>query len=455
MFEFVILAAGKGSRMHSSLPKVLHPIAGKALLAHVLDAVGQCVEEETKTHIIVGHGAEEVQQQFGNGRFHFIEQKEQLGTGHAVQQALPYLNDNSITIILYGDVPLIKPETLEELIAKVDENSLGLLTVELNNPTGYGRIVRNENGEVHSIVEEKDAYDQQKKITEANTGIMAIKTSHLQQWLPKLANNNAQKEYYLTDIIALAAQDNILVQTQQATTEWEVLGVNNRAQQAALERIVQQNLADDLLDRGVTLMDPSRFDCRGEISVGKDVSIDINCIFEGKNRLGNNVSIGANCVINNASIGDNTVIHPNTIVENTTIESDCSIGPFARLRPGTVIVEQGKIGNFVETKNATIGHASKVNHLSYIGDATLGKDVNIGAGTITCNYDGANKHHTEINDKVFVGSNSALVAPLTLGDNVTVAAGSVITKNVKDGQLVLTRSPQKTINNWQRPVKKK
>ena len=455
MLEFVILAAGKGSRMHSSLPKVLHPIAGKSLLGHVLDTVNTFSEDSAvNTHIVVGHGAQEVRESLSSDQYHFIEQTEQLGTGHAVQQALPFLNENSIAVILYGDVPLISHKTLETLIKKVDKNSLGLLTVDLENPKGYGRIVRDGNGHVLSIVEEKDANNEEKKITEANTGIMVVNTQHLQNWLPKLANNNAQSEYYLTDIIALAVQDGVSVATHQAANEWEVLGVNNRIQQAQLERIVQSNIANDLLEKGVTLSDPQRFDCRGDLSVGSDVSIDINCIFEGNVKLGDNVSIGANCILKNVSIGKNTVLLPNSIVEDSVVEEHCNIGPFARLRPGTRIANKGKIGNFVETKKAIIGEGSKVNHLSYVGDATLGCDVNVGAGTITCNYDGVNKHQTTIEDDVFVGSNSALVAPVTLGKNVTVAAGSVITKSVDDDKLVLTRTPQKTLNGWQRPRKK-
>lgn len=454
MIECVILAAGKGSRMNSSLPKVLHPIAGKPLLAHVLDTVSTLSQQKTKTHIVVGHGAEHVRQTIGTESHHFIEQKEQLGTGHAVQHALPFLKEDSIALILYGDVPLIQAKTLESLIEKVDADSLGLLTVNLKNPTGYGRIVRNQHQKVQRIIEEKDANTEQKKIIEANTGIMAVNTAHLRKWLPKLANNNAQNEYYLTDIIALAVEDNVAIETQQAATEWEVLGVNNRAQQAQLERIAQSNIANDLLNQGVTLSDPTRFDCRGKMAVGMDVSIDINCLFLGNVKLGNHVVVGANCIIENAEIGDNTVINPNTIIEDAVIETSCTIGPFARLRPGTQIATKGKIGNFVETKKATIGEGSKVNHLSYVGDAVVGKDVNIGAGTITCNYDGANKHQTMIEDEVFVGSNSALVAPVTLAKKVTVAAGSVITKNVDENQLALTRVAQKTLNNWERPVKK-
>ena len=439
--------------MHSSLPKVLHPIAGKSLLGHVLNTV-ETFTKKAATHIIVGHGADQVRESLADSDVHFIEQTEQLGTGHAVKQTLPFIKPDSIIVILYGDVPLISAETLQVLIEKVDPNSLGLLTVNLDNPTGYGRIVRDQQGSVQSIVEEKDATVEQKKIGEANTGIMAVNSQHLQKWLPALSNNNAQSEYLLTDIIALAVADNVRVNTQQAQNQWEVLGINNRVQQAQLERIVQNNIADDLLTKGVTLLDPQRFDCRGKINVGSDVCIDVNCIFEGEVTLGNNVTIGANCIIKNTSIGDNTIIHPNSILEDAIVENHCNIGPFARLRPGTHIANQGKIGNFVETKKAFIGEGSKVNHLSYVGDASLGRDVNIGAGTITCNYDGVNKHQTTIEDDVFVGSNSALVAPLTLGKKVTVAAGSVITKNVSEEKLVLTRSPQKTLDGWQRPTRK-
>ena len=451
--ECIILAAGKGSRMHSSLPKVLHPIAGKSLLQHVLATVDKLAEDKpTQTHIVVGHGADQVKAHIGDD-YHFIEQTKQLGTGHAVKQALPFLSEDSISLILYGDVPLISANTLKSLIEQVSDNSLGLLTVKLEDPTGYGRIVRDEHHQVLAIVEEKDAGTEQKAITEANTGIIAVKSVQLAEWLPTLSSNNAQQEYYLTDIIAMAVADNIAVHTHQAQNEWEVLGVNNRLQQAQLERIVQDKIANELLVQGVTLTDPKRFDCRGKISVGQDVTIDINCIFEGDVTLGNNVTIGANCIIKNTQIADDSVINENSMIEDSIIGAGASIGPFARLRPGTHIAAKGKIGNFVETKKAHIGEGSKVNHLSYVGDARLGRDVNVGAGTITCNYDGVNKHQTIIEDDVFVGSNSALVAPVTLGNKVTVAAGSVITKNVEADKLVLTRSPQKSLSGWQRPSK--
>lgn len=452
MLDIVILAAGKGTRMQSELPKVLHPIAGKPLVEHVIQAAMPLTDQPI--NIIVGHGAETVSSAMQSYPIQFIEQKQQLGTGHAVQQALPFLRDSATVLILYGDVPLIQQDTLKLLIQQASASSLGLLTVTLEDSTGYGRIVRNEAGQVTSIVEQKDASAEQLKIKEVNTGIMAVKADHLKEWLPALSNNNAQGEYYLTDIIATACSHDISVNTEQPAQEWEVLGVNDRRQQAQLERIYQQNLANQLMQSGVTLLDPARFDCRGSLTAGRDVKIDVNCIFEGQVVLGNNVTIGANCVIKNAQIGDNCQIKENTIVEDSQLEHDCVVGPFARLRPGTTLAAQAKIGNFVETKKATIGRGSKVNHLSYVGDATLGKDVNVGAGTITCNYDGINKHQTEIGDRVFVGSNTALVAPITLEDGVTVAAGSTLNRSVEKDKLAIARSSQKAVSGWQRPTKK-
>mgnify|MGYP000097252140 CR=1 FL=1 len=376
-----------------------------------------------------------------------------MGTGHAVAQTLEYLADDSVVLILYGDVPLIQQTTLELLVATVTPDSMGLLTVNLVNPNGYGRIVRNS-GAVTAIVEQKDATDAQLTIGEVNTGVMAVNALHLKQWLPKLKSNNAQGELYLTDIIAMAAEQNITINTAQPAHAWEVLGVNNRLQQAELERIYQGELAKQLMEQGVTLLDPARFDCRGSIQCGSDCVIDINCVIEGDVVLGNGVEIGPNCVIKNTTIGDNTIIKANCILEDSILQADCDIGPFARLRPGSQLAQKAKIGNFVETKNAIIGKGSKVNHLSYVGDAELGDNVNIGAGTITCNYDGANKHKTQIEDDVFVGSNTALVAPVKLEAGSTVAAGSTITQTVNAGELVIARVRQKAITDWQRPVKK-
>lgn len=452
MIDIVILAAGKGTRMQSNLPKVLHPLGGKSLLSHVVDTASQLGEHPV--HIITGHGAEQVEACFDNANIHFTQQREQLGTGHAVQQVLDQLRSDAITLILYGDVPLTPLATLKKLIDVVSPDTMGLLTVCLDEPTGYGRIVRNSEGMVCAIVEQKDADLEQLGIKEVNTGIMAVNSHHLQQWLPQLSNDNAQGEFYLTDIIAMAVAEGITVVSEQAQAEWEVMGINNRQQQAQLERIFQRNQANGLMAQGVTLLDPLRFDCRGNLTCGNDVVIDINCVFEGTCELGDGVSIGPNCIISNAKIGDNTEIKANTVLEDCSIAANCTIGPFARLRPGTQLDEAAKIGNFVETKKAHIGKGSKVNHLSYVGDATLGKDVNIGAGTITCNYDGVNKHQTEIGDNVFVGSNSALVAPLTLGKGSTIGAGSTINKNVDADTLALTRPPQKTLKDWQRPTKK-
>jgi bifunctional UDP-N-acetylglucosamine pyrophosphorylase/glucosamine-1-phosphate N-acetyltransferase len=452
--EIVILAAGKGTRMKSNRPKILHEIAGQSMLSHVIKTANKlncdCL------HVVTGHGAELVAKEFADHKaINFIAQEQQLGTGHAVQQCLPHLQDDSITLILYGDVPLIATETLTRLLGHVDDNALGLLTIEMEEPTGYGRIVRDEKNAVKNITEQKDATDKEREIKEVNTGIVAVTTKSLQKWLPKLSNNNIQGEYYLTDIIAMAVADNVAVITENPNNEWEVIGVNNRVQQAQLERVYQRQQALRLMEQGVSLLDPERFDCRGELNCGNDVIIDINCVFEGVNQLGNGVLIGQNCLIKNSTIADNTIVHANSILEEAIVGDDCLIGPFARLRPGTILKQAAKIGNFVETKKAHIGRGSKVNHLSYIGDAVLGEDVNIGAGTITCNYDGVNKHKTMIDDGAFVGSNTALVAPLTIGSGATIGAGSTVNKNVEKDALTLTRSPQKTIKAWLRPVKKK
>ncbi|ABD83214.1 bifunctional UDP-N-acetylglucosamine diphosphorylase/glucosamine-1-phosphate N-acetyltransferase GlmU [Saccharophagus degradans] len=451
MLEIIILAAGKGTRMRSDKPKVLHTLAGKPFLEHVLDRSAELNAD--KVHVIIGHGADMVREALAGRDVNFVEQTEQLGTGHAVLQVLPHLNPESDTLILYGDVPLTKTDTLAELRAKVSDSSMGLLTVNLADPNGYGRIVRT-NGSVTAIVEQKDANPEQLKIDEVNTGVMAVKSAHLAKWLPALSNDNAQGEYYLTDIIAMSSADDIAIETAQPKDEYEVLGVNNRLQQAELERIFQRQVAEELMVAGATLLDPARLDCRGSIEVGRDCVIDVNCVFEGKVVLGNNVHIGPNCVISDSTIGDGTVILANSILEESTLAENCNIGPFARLRPGSQLASKAKIGNFVETKKAVIGEGSKVNHLSYVGDAEIGAGVNIGAGTITCNYDGVNKSKTTIEDGAFIGSNSALVAPVTVGKNATVGAGSIVTKNSEEGDLIIARAKQSNIKGWARPVKK-
>lgn len=453
MLEIVILAAGKGTRMRSGKPKVLHTLAGKPFLGHVIQRSQELIAN--KIHLVVGHGAETVKSHFSDENLYYVEQREQLGTGHAVQQVLPKISAGATVLILYGDVPLISTPTLRQLLSKVSDNAMGLLTVSLDEPHGYGRIIRGANGQVASVVEQKDASSEQQKVKEVNTGVMAVRGAHLLEWLPKLSNDNVQGEYLLPDIIAMACAQGIAVETAQPADAAEVMGVNDRRQQAELERLFQARVADDLMSQGVTLMDPSRFDCRGELTVGADCVIDVNCVFEGKVSLGNNVVIGPNCHISDSHIGDNTEIFSHTVLEQANVGASAAIGPFARLRPLANLADGTKVGNFVEIKKAQIGLGSKVNHLSYIGDAEVGAGVNVGAGTITCNYDGANKHLTKIEDGVFVGSNSALVAPVTLGKDSTIAAGSTITANVGEARLAITRTPQRSIEGWLRPTKKK
>ena len=449
----IILAAGKGTRMRSELPKVLHSIGHKPLLRHVYDLSAEL--ENNTLHIVIGHGSEKVKKTLADLSVNWIEQTQQLGTGHAVQQVQSQLNDNSMVLILYGDVPLLQAETLQLLLSKTNEKTLALLTVNLANPKGYGRIVRDNSGKVLRIVEEKDANVTEKEITEVNTGILAVKGGALKKWLSELNNDNAQGEYYLTDIIALAVADDFEIATTLPQTEDEVLGVNDKLQLAHLERVYQLQQAKNLMQQGVTLRDPTRFDLRGTIpALGQDIEIDINVIFEGENRLGNNVKVSANCSIKNATIGDNVIILPNCVIENAVIGANSRIGPFARLRPETVLATDTHIGNFVEIKKSIVGQGSKINHLSYIGDSLIGKKVNIGAGTITCNYDGANKFQTIIEDGAFIGSDTQLVAPVTIGKNATIGAGSTITKDTPDNQLTLSRSKQMSLEGWQRPVKK-
>lgn len=449
----IILAAGKGTRMCSELPKILHKIANRPLLQHVYDMSSDL--ENNTIKIVVGHGAELVTEALSHLEADWIEQKQQLGTGHAVQQTSDQIADSDTVLILYGDVPLLKLTTVKLLINNVNDRSLALLTVNLADPSGYGRIIRNDAGQVTKIIEEKDATPDQKKINEVNTGIMAVQGKQLKKWLSRLNNSNAQGEYYLTDVIEMAVADQINIVTSRPETEDEVLGVNNRMQLSYLERIYQQEQANSLMARGVTLRDPMRFDQRGSIeSLGQDIEIDINVILEGKNSIGSHVKIGANTTIKNSIIGDNVEILANCIIEDATIGQGSKIGPFARLRPESVLANDVHIGNFVEIKKSSVASGSKINHLSYIGDTTVGSKVNIGAGTITCNYDGANKFRTVIEDGAFIGSDSQLIAPVRIGKNATIGAGSTITKDSPENQLTLSRAKQISLAGWQRPVKK-
>ncbi|HHW7506684.1 TPA: bifunctional UDP-N-acetylglucosamine diphosphorylase/glucosamine-1-phosphate N-acetyltransferase GlmU [Mannheimia haemolytica] len=448
----VILAAGKGTRMYSDLPKVLHPVAGKPMVKHVIDTAKQL--DAQQIHLIYGHGADLLKARLSEEPVNWVFQAEQLGTGHAMQQAAPFFADDENIVMLYGDAPLITKATLERLIAAKPENGIALLTVELENPTGYGRIIR-ENGSVVAIVEQKDANEAQLKVKEVNTGVMVASGASFKKWLKNLNNNNAQGEYYITDVIAMANQEGFKVQAVQATEFMEVEGANNRLQLAALERFYQKREAEKLLLAGVTIIDPSRFDLRGTVTHGKDVQIDVNVILEGEIKLGNNVKIGAGCVLKNCEIGDNVEIKPYSVIEDSIVGAKSAIGPFSRLRPGAELAEETHIGNFVEIKKATIGKGSKVNHLTYVGDAEIGKECNIGAGVITCNYDGANKFKTIIGDNVFVGSDSQLIAPVTIASGSTIGAGATVTKDVAENELVISRVPQRHIQGWQRPTKKK
>jgi bifunctional UDP-N-acetylglucosamine pyrophosphorylase/glucosamine-1-phosphate N-acetyltransferase len=450
----IILAAGQGTRMRSSQPKVLHKVADRALLHHVYDTSAQL--EDNSIVIIYGHGGELVKERLKSLDADWVEQKEQLGTGHAVQQAESYINDADNVLILYGDVPLLKKTTIETLLENVSQQSIGLLTVELDDPTGYGRIVRSKTGSVLKIVEEKDTNAEERLITEGNTGIIATPGNLLKQWLSRLENSNAQNEFYLTDVIEMAVNDGIAVKTNKADSMDEVLGVNDRSQLAYLERVYQLDQAQQLMMQGVTLRDPSRIDVRGRFEqVGQDVEIDINVLFEGTNRIGNNVTIGANSILKNATIGDNVEILANCIIDDATVGDRSRIGPFARLRPMAELASDVHIGNFVEIKKSTIAAGSKINHLSYIGDATIGSKVNVGAGTITCNYDGVNKFRTVIEDNAFIGSDTQLIAPVTVGKGATIGAGSTITKDTPQEQLTLSRSKQISLKDWKRPEKQK
>ncbi|WP_427983244.1 bifunctional UDP-N-acetylglucosamine diphosphorylase/glucosamine-1-phosphate N-acetyltransferase GlmU [Agarivorans sp.] len=450
-FSVVILAAGKGTRMRSALPKVLHKLADKPMVQHVIDTAKKLQPEAI--HLIYGHGGELIQQQIQDPSLNWVEQAEQLGTGHAMQQAAPHFAANQPVVMLYGDTPLISQQTIQRLLEALPEKGIALLTVNQDDPTGYGRIVR-ENGSVTAIVEHKDATEEQLAIREVNTGVLVANSDDLNRWLAQLTNDNAQGEYYVTDIIEMAVQEGNLVTAVQPDSIVEVQGVNDRVQLNGLERAYQKGQAEELLRQGVSLADANRFDLRGELSVGSDCFIDINVLIKGKVTLGNNVTIEANVILIDCDIADNVTIKANSIVEQASLAKDASAGPFARLRPGAKLEQDAHVGNFVEMKKSTLGKGSKAGHLTYLGDTTVGEYVNIGAGTITCNYDGVNKFQTIIEDGAFIGSDTQLVAPVTVGKNATVGAGSTITSNVEPEVLAISRTRQRSISTWQRPVKK-
>ncbi len=452
ILDIAILAAGKGSRMRSKLPKVLHKVAGIPMIQHVLNAAKKL--PDARLHLIVGHEGEKVSAACQKFSANIVWQNDLRGTGDALRRVAPYLQDKGSTLTLYGDVPFIKASTLETMIALSSSNTLVLLTINLDYPTDYGRVVRNEQGRVMAIVEQRDASAEECSVNEVNTGILLAPNEYLHKWLASLKNNNAQGEYYLTDIIAVAVRDGVDIITVHPENETEVAGVNDRIQLAVLEKEWQSQQAIELMKNGATLLDPARIDVRGELTIGQDVIIDINCIFEGCVVLEDNVEVGANCYLKNCIIGNGTIIKSYTLIEDSMVGEQCDIGPFARIRPGTQLACKAKIGNFVETKKAIIGEGSKANHLSYIGDIEMGAGVNVGAGTITCNYDGVNKFPTKVADNVFIGSNSSLVAPLEIGEGATIAAGSTVTRNVEAHQLVLARSRQIQKDNWPNPVKK-
>jgi bifunctional UDP-N-acetylglucosamine pyrophosphorylase / glucosamine-1-phosphate N-acetyltransferase len=449
----VVLAAGQGKRMHSALPKVLQPLAGRPLLEHVIRTARAL--RPAAIHVVYGHGGEQVRAQFAEQNdLTWVLQAEQLGTGHAVVQAMPAIPDDHRVLVLCGDVPLIRPQTLERLVGDGAVGKLALLTALLDDATGYGRVLRNGGGEVTRIVEHKDATDDERRVNEVNTGVIALEARALRRYLGSLKNNNAQREYYLTDVIGMAFADRVEVDGIVAESATEVLGINDRAQLAAAERALQQRRAAELMARGVTLADPERLDVRGEVIVGRDVFIDVGVVLEGKVVLGDRVRIEPYAVVRNCTLGADTVVHPHCVLESSAVGDDCEIGPFSRLRPGTVLSGHVKVGNFVEMKNSQIAPHSKVNHLTYVGDTTVGAGVNVGAGTITCNYDGANKHRTVIGDNAFIGSGVMLVAPVEIGAGATIGAGSTITKDAPPAELTLERSKQVTIAGWQRPKKK-
>ncbi|GAB4223201.1 MAG: bifunctional UDP-N-acetylglucosamine diphosphorylase/glucosamine-1-phosphate N-acetyltransferase GlmU [Gammaproteobacteria bacterium] len=463
--HIVILAAGRGTRMHSPFPKVLHPLAGRPLLAHVIQTAQELAPDVM--HIVLGYGADQIQQYFTNHddlfrthagkkpELNWVMQAEQLGTGHAVAQALPYIPDNSRILVLYGDVPLITATSLLSMLQQTSIDEVAVLTARLSDPQGYGRIVRDSaSNTIIAIIEQRDATPEQCAIDEINSGIMLVPKRALTQWLQQITNDNAQGEYYLTDIIKLAVNDSVAIRGITLSDVSDIQGVNNREQLAQVERSYQLRVAQRLMNQGVTLFDPHRFDVRGELEVGQEVTIDINTIFEGHVVLGNNVTIGPNCLLSNVKVEDHSIIKANSVLEDCTVGRECTVGPFARLRPGTLLKAHAKVGNFVEIKKATIGENSKVSHLSYIGDATIGKDVNVGAGTITCNYDGYSKFQTVIEDGAFIGSDTQLVAPVVIGRNANIAAGSTVRKDAPAEQLtVTTRLQQRTVPGWKRPQK--
>ena len=446
----IILAAGAGTRMRSTKPKVLHKLAGLPMVEHVYNTSKALAAKQVQ--VVYGHGGELLKQQCNHFNVEWCLQAEQLGTAHAVQQASPNIDSDDIALVLYADVPLIKAETLDNLVKNVSANNVALLTVHLNDATGYGRIVR-KNGKVISIVEHKDATDEIKAIQEVNTGMLAVRAGYLNECLNKIDDNNAQGEFYLTDVIALAVNDGNEVITVQAEHSYEVEGINDRKQLARLERIFQCGIADKLFSEGVSIADPKRLDVRGQLNAGSDSFIDVNCVFEGEVSIGTGVTIGAGCIIKDSSIASDCIIKPYSVIENAVIDKQVEVGPFARIRPGTHLYENSRVGNFVEIKNTSLGKSSKASHLSYLGDSEIGKNVNIGAGTITCNYDGANKFKTVIKDGAFIGSDTQLVAPVTVGKNATIGAGSTITKDTEDETLTLSRTVQKSIKGWSRPKK--
>lgn len=448
----VILAAGKGTRMRSDLPKVLHQVAKKPMVQHVIDCARAL--NPAAIDLIYGHGGDQLKSQIVGDDLNWVEQAEQLGTGHAVQQVIPFIQDDENVLVLYGDVPLLTAETAQRLLDASADKELGLLTMYLNNPMGYGRIIRDEDELIQGIVEQKDATLDQLRINEVNTGIMVADGAKLKQWLQDLSNDNAQKEYYLTDVVAMAAEQGVQIASAQPDDTGEVEGANNRQQLATLERAYQWRLAEQVMAAGATLIDPARFDCRGSLNVGSDVVIDVNAVFEGEVRLGNGVVVEPNCVIKDAEIGDGTVVRANSHIEGAKVASNCKVGPFARLRPGAELADEAQVGNFVEMKKSRLGKGSKASHLTYLGDTQVGEYANIGAGTITCNYDGVNKSTTEIGDGAFIGSNSSLVAPVKIGKQATVGAGSVITREVANEELAVARGKQRNISGWQRPQKK-
>lgn len=448
--EVIILAAGQGTRMKSPLPKVLHPVAGRPMVEHVINTANGL--EASRVHVVIGHGAESVRQALSHLDINWVVQEQQLGTGHAVLQALPAVDDDSVILVLYGDVPLTTEATLRQLVALAD-NGPALLTAVLPEAEGYGRIVRDGDGALSAVVEHKDATDEHRQIREINTGLMAAPAQDFKNYLPQVGNDNQQGEYYLPDVLSMAVAEGRAVATCEAASSMEILGVNDRVQLSQVEREYQRRCAQDLMREGVGIADANRLDVRGDLECGDDVFIDVNVVFEGRVVLGNGARVGANCVLKDVTVGAGSEIHPMSHLQEAEVGCHCNVGPYARLRPGTRLADGARVGNFVETKKASIGAGSKINHLSYIGDCEMGEGTNIGAGTITCNYDGANKHLTEIGDGAFVGSNSTLVAPVTIGDNSFVAAGSTVTKRVGNEELAVGRARQRNIDGWQPPKK--